>query len=59
MTSEGYIVEFHKIGKSIKVTAFDPTTLTEACIVGSPNVSRQQLAELAVRKLRYILQKEE
>lgn len=58
MTNEGFIVEFHQVGGSIKVTAIDPATLVEATIVGSPQVSQQQLAELAVRKLRYILEKE-
>lgn len=58
MANEGYIVEFHQIGGSIKVTAFDPATLTEVSIVGSPTVTQQQLAELAVRKLRYVLEKE-
>lgn len=58
MTSEGYIVEFHQIGGSIKVTAFDPITFTEVCIVGSPSASKQQLSELAVRKLLYVMNKE-
>jgi Holliday junction resolvasome RuvABC endonuclease subunit len=55
---EGYIVEFHKLGNSVKVTAFDPATLTEACIVGSPHASKEQLSQLAVRKLLYVLGKE-
>ncbi|MDX2074139.1 MAG: hypothetical protein SFX19_07245 [Alphaproteobacteria bacterium] len=58
MTSEGFIVEFHQIGGSIKVTAFDPLTLTEATIVGSPGVSQKELAQLAVRKLLYVMNKE-
>lgn len=58
MSSEGYIVEFHHIGNSVKVTAFDPLTLTEACIVGAPNLSKQQLTELAIRKLHYVMHKE-
>lgn len=56
---EGFIVEFHKIGNSIKVTAFDPVTLAEVSMVGSPQVSQEQLAQLAVRKLLYVLNKEQ
>jgi hypothetical protein len=56
---EGYIVEFHQIGNSVRVTAFDPVTLKEAVIVGSPSATRQQLAELAARKLNYVLGKAE
>jgi hypothetical protein len=54
---EGYIVEFVRIGGSVKVTAFDPATLTEASIVGSPKASEKDLAELAIRKLHYVLAK--
>lgn len=56
---EGFIVEFHQVGNSIKVTAFDPLTLTEASIVGSPNAGKEQLSQLAVRKLLYVLGKEQ
>ena len=55
---EGFIVEFHQIGNSIKVTAFDPVTLTEASIVGAPGVSQEQLSQLAIRKLLYVMNKE-
>jgi hypothetical protein len=52
-----YLVEFHQIGKAMKVTALDPVTLTEVSIVGDVNASQQQLTTLAVRKLEYMLQK--
>lgn len=58
MSEEGFIVEFHQVGNSVKVTAFDPASLTEVSIVGSPNATREQLAQLAVRKLLYKLNKE-
>ncbi len=54
----GYIVEYHAVGKSVKVTAIDPATLLEVSIVGTPRASRKQLAELAVRKLRYMQKKD-
>ena len=52
-----FIVEFIQSGKYIKVTAFDPVTLTEATIVGAKQSSQKQLTELAVRKLQYVLNK--
>ena len=55
---EGIIVEFHQIGKSVKVTAFDPVSLTEVSIVGPANAARKQLAQNAMRKLRYVLEKD-
>jgi hypothetical protein len=53
-----FLIEFHQVGGSIKVTALDPVSLTEVSIVGSPHVSKQQLSELAVRKLLFMLNKE-
>jgi hypothetical protein len=66
MTDEGendtndhnYIVEFYAAGTSVKVTAFDPATLREVSIVGTTRASRQHLAELAVRKLNYMKEKD-
>jgi hypothetical protein len=55
---EGYIVEFRSIGGSVKVTAVDLETGREVSMVGTPAVGTQELAQLAVRKLRYVLNKE-
>lgn len=55
---EGYIIEFISIGHSVKATAFDPVTLTEAVVIGSRKTTRKQLAELAIRKLNYVLNKQ-
>lgn len=57
-TQHGYIIEFISLGGSVKVTAFDPQTLREASIVGAPNVPQKQLAELAIRKLQYVLNRD-
>ena len=57
MSNEGYIVEFVAHGRSIKVTAIDPNTMKEVSIVGAKGATKQQLAELAIRKLRYVLEK--
>ncbi len=51
-------MEYVVVGKSVKVTAFDPLTLREVSIVGDTKVPKHQLAELAIRKLNYVLGKE-
>jgi hypothetical protein len=54
---QGYIIEFHRVGNAVKVSAFDPVTLTEVSIVGTPVVGDTELTRLAVRKLEYMLAK--
>lgn len=56
--SDGYIVEYVIIGNSVKVTAFDPVTLREVSIVGAPTATREQLANLVIRKLIYMNEKD-
>lgn len=51
------IFEFHQIGNSIKVTAFDPATLVEVSIVGPTSASETQLRSTALRKLEYVLKR--
>jgi len=54
---EGYIIEFHRIGNAVKVTAMDPRTLTEVSMVGDPGAGEAELTRLVVRKLEYMLAK--
>jgi len=42
----------------MKVSAIDPVTLREVCIVGDPRMSRERLTNVAVQKLEYVLAKE-
>lgn len=58
-TSEGYIIEFIQVGASMKVTAVDPVTGREATIVGPSNAPRSHLTQVAVRKLKYLLAKDQ
>ena len=51
------ILEFHRIGGSVKVTAVDPETLTEVSIVGAANAGDELLKRTAIRKLEYVLSK--
>ncbi len=49
------LVEFHRVGNAVKVTAVDPDSLTEVSLVGDPAMGEAALARAAVRKLRYVL----
>lgn len=51
------IIEFHRIGGSVKVSAMDPATLTEVSIVGPANAGEETLKRNVLRKLEYILAK--
>lgn len=57
MGDEGYIVEFTTVGNSVKATAVDTVTLLEVSVMGSKRTTKEQLAELAIRKLLYMLAK--
>ena len=50
-------VEFLVQGAYCKATAIDPVTGTEASVMGPSGGSRPALADAAVRKLQYVLQK--
>lgn len=49
------LLEFHRVGNAVKVSAIDPRTLVEASIVGDPAMGEAALAHAAIRKLRYVL----
>ncbi|WP_341701976.1 hypothetical protein [Ferrovibrio sp.] len=53
------IIEFRRIGAALKVIAVDPATGTEVSMVGDPRLSQQELARLAVRKLQFVLKKQQ
>lgn len=55
---EGYIVEYVTMGDSVKVTAVDPVSMREVSVIGPKKATRRQLAELAVRKLQYVLDRD-
>jgi len=50
-------LEFHQVGDYVKVSAIGARTNVETLIVGSPRTTQQQLTQIAVRKLDYILKK--
>lgn len=53
-----YLVEFVVIGEQVKVTAVDTVSAREVSIIGPARYSRQMLARQAVKKLRYVLEKD-
>ena len=52
---DGYLIEFHRIGHAVKVSAVDPASLVEVSIVGTPSAGEEELTRVAVRKLQYVL----
>lgn len=55
----GFIIEFIPMGNYIKVSAIDPITGREVSIVGDPKETQSHLENVAVKKLLYVLKKEQ
>ena len=55
--AEDIIIEYHRIGASVKVSAFDPETLTEVSIVGPASAGEETLKRNVLRKLEFMLAK--
>ena len=51
------ILEFHRVGSYVKVSAVDPESLTEVAIVGDPAAGEAALRETAIRKLDYVMRR--
>ena len=56
--AEDIIIEYHRIGASVKVSAFDPETLTEVSIVGPASAGEETLKRNVLRKLDFMLAKQ-
>jgi hypothetical protein len=54
---EEVLLEFHRIGAVVKVSAVDPATLTEVSISGPASAGEAALRQVALRKLRYVLER--
>ena len=55
--AQEYYIEFHHVGRFVKVVAIDPISRLEVSIVGDPAASQDYLSNLAVKKLKYVLAK--
>lgn len=53
------IIEYRRVGAALQVIAVDPETGLEVSMVGDPRLSQQELARIAVQKLRYVLNKQQ
>ncbi|WP_293331900.1 serine hydroxymethyltransferase [Parvibaculum sp.] len=56
--SREVIFEYIPIGSSVKVTAVDVSTGLEVSVVGPSIAARSELERVALRKLRYMLDKQ-
>ena len=55
--TSSFLIEYQVLGKSVKVSAIDPATLTEVSIVGPASAGEEALARNAVNKLKFVLAK--
>lgn len=53
------LLEFHQVGDYVKVSAIDTLTNTEASIVGARKATQEELTRVALRKLEFVLRKNE
>ncbi len=53
------IIEFVPVGKFVKVCAICENTGFEVSIVGDPKAAKAELEALAVRKLKYVMAKQD
>jgi len=51
------LYEYHRVGNYVKVSAIDPASFTEVCIVGPASATQSALESLAKKKLIYVLNK--
>ena len=51
-SNDGVIIEYAAQGAYVRVSAFDPATMTEVTIVGAANAPRAHLEMIVLRKLR-------
>ncbi len=56
-TLKEVIIEFHRVGNAVKVSAVDPVSKVEVSIVGPPDAGEETLKRTAIRKLEYVLDK--
>lgn len=55
VNANNVIIEFRQVGAYVKVSAMDPDTLTEVSLVGDPLAGEHVLRRNAIRKLNYVL----
>ncbi|MFZ5834343.1 MAG: DUF6898 family protein [Pseudomonadota bacterium] len=56
-SDQKFLIEFVRIGASVKVSAIDPMTGVEVSIIGPAHLSEAQLSKNAINKLLFVLAK--
>ena len=51
------LVEFHRIGNSVKVSAIDAKTYVEVSIIAPLDSTKKQMTDTVLQKLDYVLAK--
>ncbi len=51
------ILEFHRVGNSVKVSAVDTKTFIEVSIVAPRDSTKKQMTDTVLQKLHYVLAK--
>ncbi|NFV79412.1 DUF6898 family protein [Magnetospirillum aberrantis] len=59
MAAREVLFEFRQIGAYVKVSAIDAATATEVSIVGDASAGTARLKQTALRKLEYVLAKQQ
>lgn len=49
------IIEFHRIGNSVKVSAIDTVTQVEVSIIAPASSSERHMTDAVMKKLQYVL----
>lgn len=58
MPQREFIIEFHRVGNVVKVSAIDPVTMTEVSIQGPASPQAEEaLEQAAVKKLLSVMKK--
>jgi hypothetical protein len=57
MSSNEILMEIHRIGKALRVSAMDVGTGTEIVFQAPSSTSHAELKKLALSKMRYVLKK--
>lgn len=54
-----YIIEYVRNGTYMKVSAIDPATATEACVIlPAQGLTQKQMSDLAIKRLKSVLNKQ-
>ncbi|HSR54979.1 MAG TPA: hypothetical protein VLN73_01970 [Alphaproteobacteria bacterium] len=51
---DGVIVEFHRVGNAVKVSAVDTRTYLEVSIMAPVGCSEREMTDTVLRKLAYV-----